>query len=276
MRILAMMMAALCLLAGQAWAADKLVLNGPMTQGALLMGRTLPGTELQLSGKSVTVSPEGLFVLGFGRDAPKRWELSAVYPDGSRETRQLDVAPRGYDIQKIDGLPGNMVTPPKEVLARIKAENAEVAEARAHLTPETWFANGFIWPAVGRVSGVYGSQRILNGKPRRPHYGVDVAAPEGTPIKAPAEGIVRLAHPDMYYTGGTVIIDHGYGVSSAFLHMKDLKVKVGDHVKQGDLIALLSGTGRATGPHLDWRINWFSVRIDPVLVAGEMPKPEGQ
>jgi murein DD-endopeptidase MepM/ murein hydrolase activator NlpD len=254
-------------------AADRLVLNGPMLQGALLMGRTLPGTQLELSGKAVSVSPDGLFVIGFGRDAPKRWELSAVYPDGLRETRQLDIAPRAYDIQKIDGLPEKMVTPPKEVLDRITAENKEIAVARQHNTPETWFANGFAWPATGRISGVYGSQRILNGKPRRPHYGVDVAAPEGTPITAPAEGIVRLAHPDMYYTGGTVILDHGHGVTSAFLHLKSVTVKVGDRVTQGDQIGTLGATGRATGPHLDWRINWFNERIDPVLVAGEMPKP---
>lgn len=266
----------LALMPVAASAAERLVLNGPMMQGALLMGRTLPGTELQLSGKAVSVSPDGVFTIGFDRDSPKRWELSAVYPDGMRETRQIDIAPRAYNIQKIDGLPDKMVTPPKNVIDRIKAENAEVATARSNNTPQTWFANGFAWPALGPISGVYGSQRILNGKPRRPHYGVDVAAPEGTLITAPAEGIVTLAHPDMYYTGGTVILDHGHGVSSAFLHMKNLKVKVGDHLKQGDPIAELSSTGRATGPHLDWRINWFNVRIDPVLVAGEMPKPPSQ
>ena len=167
-----------------------------------------------------------------------------------------------------------MVTPPESVLARIKSENAKIAEARAQDRAEPDYLTGFVWPTVGRISGVYGSQRILNGKPRQPHYGIDIAAPAGTPVRAPADGIVTLAEGDLYYTGGTLIIDHGHGLTSAFLHMKDVEVALGQRVRQGERIGTVGSTGRSTGPHLDWRINWFKARIDPSLLAGPMPKAQ--
>lgn len=148
-----------------------------------------------------------------------------------------------------------------------------VKQARDRIELDTAFAQDFIWPAVGPISGVYGSRRILNGEPRRPHYGVDVAGPVGQPVYAPADGLVTLYVPDMYYSGGTMIIDHGYGISSTFLHLSKEHVEVGQRVKQGDLIAEIGATGRVTGPHLDWRMNWFEKRVDPQLLVPSQPEP---
>ena len=251
--------------------ADGLRLEGTFAQGGLIAGSVPPGAEVTVDGKAVRVSPDGRFVFGFGRGHDPDVAVSVTFPDGRRVASTFTVAQRTYDVQRIDGLPPRQVTPPKEVLDRIRADNIEIGKARANDTPRTWFAGGFVWPAVGPISGVYGSQRILNGKPRQPHYGVDVAMPTGTPVSAPAPGRVTLAENDMYFTGGTVILDHGHGVTSAFLHMSKVHVQVGDVLEQGDLLGEIGATGRVTGAHLDWRINWFKVRIDPELVVGPMP-----
>ena len=238
-----------------------------------MVGHTEPGTVVTFEGRKIRVSAKGNFVIGFSRDASPTAKLVLRHPDGAISTRILQVKKRKYRIQRIDGLPPKMVTPPKKVLARIRRENAMIGRARKRDTQVPYFMKGWIWPAKGRISGVYGSQRILNGKPRRPHFGVDVAAPVGTPIVAPSDGVVTLVEPDLYYTGGTVIIDHGHGVSSAFLHMQDVTATPGKTVRQGEKIGTLGGTGRATGPHLDWRINYFRARIDPALLVPPMPKP---
>lgn len=246
-------------------------LDGVFAQGGVVFGRTEPGTRLVLDGIPVRVDPDGVFVFGFHRDAPKTASLAITRPDGSTETRTFEVATREYRIQRIDGLPANMVTPPKEVLDHIRRDAAAVKAARATDRPEADYRSGFIWPAIGPISGVYGSQRILNGKPRQPHYGIDIAAPKGTPVVAPADGLVTLAATDHYYTGGTLILDHGHGLSSTFIHMDTVTVKVGDEIKQGDPIGTIGASGRATGPHLDWRINWFDRRLDPAYVVPPMP-----
>jgi murein DD-endopeptidase MepM/ murein hydrolase activator NlpD len=251
--------------------AQGLELKGSLTQGGLVLGRTEPGATVELDGRALRVSSDGTFVFGFGREAPPRAVLSVRQPDGTTTERLLDITPRDYDIQRIDGLPPKMVTPPSDVLARIKRENALIAETRRRDTDEVFFAGGWIRPAVGPVTGIYGSQRILNGEPRQPHYGIDYAGPAGSPVVAPAGGIVSLAQDDLYYTGGTVIIDHGHGLSSAFLHMSKVDVKPGDRVAQGQRIGAIGMSGRATGPHLDWRINWFEERIDPGLLVPEPP-----
>jgi murein DD-endopeptidase MepM/ murein hydrolase activator NlpD len=186
----------------------------------------------------------------------------------------LAIKSRVYDIQRIDGLPPRMVTPPESVLARIKRENAKIHAARMNDRAEPFFEKGWVWPAKGRISGVYGSQRILNGKARRPHFGVDVAAPVGVKVIAPSDGVVVLAESSLYYTGGTIILDHGHGLTSAFLHMSALAVKAGQRVQQGDLLGAVGATGRATGPHLDWRINWFDRRLDPALLAPPLPESQ--
>ena len=252
-------------------AETGLRLDGPRTQGALLRGRVAPGSTVEFEGSSVRVSQDGWFLIGFGRDAPPEATLEVSYPDGRRERQILAVKPREYDIQRIDGLPERKVTPrSEEDLARIAADVALVKEARRTDDARTDFLDGFEWPLEGRITGVYGSQRILNGEPRRPHFGIDIAAPTGTKVLAPAGGVVTLAHPDMFFSGGTLIVDHGHGLSSAFLHLSRILVERGDRVSQGQPIAEVGSSGRSTGAHLDWRINLFSRRLDPALLAGPM------
>ncbi len=246
-------------------------LEGALTQGGLVRGQTTPGSLVTLDGKPVRVAANGQFAFGFGREAGPSATLAIIAPGGQTDIRTLAVAPRQFDIQRITGLPERMVTPKPEDLERIRRDNQMVATARKNDFPETWFAEPFDWPAKGRISGVYGSQRILNGEPRAPHYGIDIAAPVGTPILAPMPGRVTLADTDQYFTGGTVILDHGHGVSSTFLHMQTVTVKVGDVLPRGAPIGTLGATGRVTGPHLDWRINWFDVRLDPALAVPPMP-----
>ncbi|MDJ0654777.1 MAG: M23 family metallopeptidase [Xanthomonadales bacterium] len=246
-------------------------LQGDLVQGAVVFGRTDPGNSVQLDSQDVRVSPEGLFVLGFDRDASAGARLTVARTDGTSLSRELSIAPRDYAIERVDGLPPAQVTPPPEVLARIRDDSRQVREARARDDARTDFAGGFHWPAMGRISGVYGSQRILNGQPRRPHYGVDVAGPVGTPVYAPAPGLITLAHDDMYYSGGTLIIDHGHHLSSTFLHLSEILVAAGQRVEQGELVGRIGATGRATGPHLDWRMNWKKARVDPELLVEPMP-----
>ncbi len=255
--------------------AAPLELQGPLEQGAVVFGRAMPGARVFQDGEPVPVSPEGDFVIGFGREAPERSKLEVVLPGGKRIQRELKVAKRQYRIQRIDGLPPSKVTPrSKKTLERIRREVALVKKARARRDRRTDFLRGFQWPATGPITGVYGSQRILNGKPRRPHYGVDIAGPVGTPVRAPADGIVTLAEPDLFYSGGTLIIDHGHGLSSTLMHLSRILVKVGDHVKKGEVVAEMGATGRATGSHLDWRMNLRGRRVDPQTVVGPMQKDQ--
>ena len=251
--------------------ARALELQGNFVQGGLVLGQTEPGARVSLAGHPVRVAPDGRFVFGFGRDHGPEATLTVRLPGGGETQRSLAIAPRHYRIQRIDGLPPGKVTPNPADLARIRRENAEIARIRALDTPEPLFESGWIWPARGVISGVFGSQRVLNGKPRRPHYGVDIAAPIGTPVRAPADGIVRLAAPDLFYTGNTLMLDHGFGLVSVYSHLSALEVAVGDRVTQGTLIGRIGATGRVTGAHLDWRLNWFGERLDPALLVGPMP-----
>jgi murein DD-endopeptidase MepM/ murein hydrolase activator NlpD len=245
-----------------------LELEGPLTQGGVVIGRVAPGTPVALDGKALRVSPEGLFVIGFDRDAPRTQTLRA----GS-ETRELAIARREYRIQKVTGIPQRIMEPTPDDLARIEREQQLVTAARERDDARTDFAAGFAWPITGPISGVYGSQRFYNGEPSRPHFGVDVAAPVGATVRAPAPGLVTLAEGDLFYSGGIVIIDHGHQLSSSFLHLSKVLVKAGQQVARGDVIAEVGATGRATGPHLDWRMNWRDARVDPELLAGPMPRP---
>jgi murein DD-endopeptidase MepM/ murein hydrolase activator NlpD len=246
--------------------AAAMELWGNPVQGGMMIGRAAPGTEVEVAGKPVRVSPDGHFVFGFGRDFEGPVSLSI----GGRALT-VEVARRDYDIQRINGLPPKMVTPPPETLARIRRENAEIARVRALDTPAVWFADRWIWPVQGVVTGVFGSQRVLNGEPRRPHYGIDIAAAAGTPVAAPAGGVVRMAEPDLYFTGGTVMLDHGHGVTSVYSHLARIDVAAGDVLARGDVLGAVGSTGRSTGAHLDWRVNWFGERLDPALLAGPMP-----
>ncbi len=258
-------------LAGNPARAAELALEGDFLQGGLVFGQAAPGAEVTLDGRRVRVTGAGRFIFGFGRDAPRGAVLEVAWPDGRVEMRHLVVAKRDYKIQRIDGLPPKMVTPPEAVLARIRAENGRIAAARAVDRAEPLFESGFVWPVVGPISGVFGSQRVLNGVPKRPHFGVDIAAPAGTPVTAPADGVVVIAADDMYYTGGTVLIDHGHGLTSVYSHLAEVWVEVGARLRQGDAIGSVGATGRVTGPHLDWRINWFDQRLDPALLVPPMP-----
>ena len=249
----------------------ELTLTGPLVQGGMVLGKAPPGSEVKLGERSVRLAPDGLFVIGFDRDSAARLVLSAKLPDGRRIERPLAIEPRRYDVQRIEGLPQNTVTPSQAEVARINSENAAIAAARRRDTPETWFAGGFRWPANGRISGVYGSQRILNGEPRRPHFGLDIVAPVGTPIMAPAPGIVVLAERDLFFTGGTVMLDHGHGVTSVYSHLSAVDVSVGARLETGQVLGALGATGRVTGAHLDWRVSWFEVPLDPQLLVGPMP-----
>lgn len=251
-------------------------LTGAIVQGGTVFGTAEPGATVTLDGRPVRVAPDGRFVFGLGRDAPPLAVLEVRHPGGIVSRVPLAVAAREYETQHVDGLPQNLVTPDPEEEARIQREQAQVNEARKLDLDRPLFASGFIWPALGPISGVYGSQRILNGTPRAPHFGVDVAAPEGAPVRAPADGLVSFAAPDLLLTGGTVVIDHGHGLSSTFIHLSRIDVAMGAEVEQGDLVGAVGATGRATGPHLHWGMNWFEVRLDPQLVVGPMPDPATQ
>ncbi len=252
--------------------AQPLALDGPLIQGGLVKGSVTPGTTVLFAGDAIRVSGQGDFLIGFHRDEPSAVSLELRYPDGTVEKQNLAIEKREYNVQRIDGLPPRKVTPNEEDLKRIYAETRQIKEARKLDAARTDYQNGFIWPTVGRISGVYGSQRILNGEPRRPHFGIDIAAPNGTPVVAPADGVVTLAHPDTYFNGGIIAVDHGHGLSSWFSHLSRLLVEEGQRVKKGDKIAEVGSTGRSTGPHLDWRINLFERRLDPSLLVGPMPQ----
>ncbi|WP_372749203.1 M23 family metallopeptidase [Litorivivens sp.] len=255
-------------------ASHAVELRGELAQGGLLIGQAQPGEQVWLDGKALRLTDNGLFAFGFDRDAKPVATLKICAGDACRE-QALKIRQREYDIQRIEGVPQNTVTPPPEVLDRIRQEGAMVSAARRKVSRSLAFAEPFIWPLQGPITGVFGSQRVYNGEPRRPHYGVDVAAPTGTPVVAPADAIVRLAHPDMYFSGGTLVMDHGYGISSTFIHLSEVLVKEGQTVRQGEPVARVGASGRATGPHLDWRMNWFNVRLDPVLHVGPMPAQSG-
>ncbi len=240
-------------------------------QGGLLLGKTEEGNKVWLDKQSVRVAKDGTFIIGFGRDASSA-VLLIEQKNGEQQYLQINIQPRKYKIDRIDGLPPAKVNPKGEaVLKRIREESALTRKARGQDDERQDFKPGFIWPAKGRISGVYGSQRILNGEAKWPHYGVDIAAPTGSAVIAPAPGIVTMTHNDMYFSGGTMIIDHGHGLTSTFLHLSKILVKEGTYVKQGDRVAEIGATGRVTGSHLDWRLNWFKVRLDPQPLVEGLP-----
>jgi murein DD-endopeptidase MepM/ murein hydrolase activator NlpD len=240
-------------------------LNGKFFQGHFIVGKTDPKAKIIIDKKNVKVSNEGYFVFGIDRDRKFDLKITKILDD-KKEIIVKKIYKRKYNIQRIDGLPENKVTPPESVYKRIKEENNKIGEARAINSDLSFFKDSFIMPVDGIISGVYGSQRILNGKPRWPHYGIDIAAKKGTPIKSSGRGIVTLAEKDLYYTGGTIIMDHGHGISTIYSHLEDVLVVVGDQINQGDIIGTVGSTGRSTGPHLDFRINWFQTRLDPMSV----------
>ncbi len=237
--------------------------EGKFIQGHFILGKTDPRAKIQIDKKSVRVSKDGFFAFGLGRDRKNDVIITETL-NGVKNQFVKKVLKREYKIQRIDGLPEKKVTPPKEVYDRIRKENKLIGKARAVDTDLIYFKDKFITPVDDAIiTGVYGSQRILNGKPRWPHYGLDYAQKTGTPIKAMLSGVVTLAEKDLYYTGATLIFDHGHGISTLYMHMNEIFVDMGQEVKKGDIIGTVGKSGRATGPHLDVRLNWFDVKLDP-------------
>jgi murein DD-endopeptidase MepM/ murein hydrolase activator NlpD len=242
-------------------------------QGGLVVGRAPPGSTIRVGERHVRQTADGQFAFGVGRDETGPAVVEIAAPGAEARRHAIAVQARGFRVERVDGVPPSTVTPSPAIAERIAREQAGVNRARQRDDPRADWAGGFIWPVRGRISGVFGSQRIYNGIPRAFHSGLDVAAPTGTPLRAPAAGVVSFAAPDLYLTGGTVLIDHGHGLSSNFLHLSRIDVSVGDRVEQGQVFGAIGATGRATGPHMHWGMNWFGVRIDPQLLVE--PEPTG-
>ncbi len=248
--------------------------EGTFAQGGLVFGQAEPGASVHLDGDAVMVGDDGRFVIGFGRDSAPTSLLVVTFADGAVERNSITIEDREFPVQRIDGLDQSKVSGFTEAqLAKIAIDSKKKKAARASTQSAADWARGFDWPVTGPISGVFGSQRILNGEPKRPHSGVDVAAPTGTPIKAPASGVVTLAEEGMYFEGGLVLIDHGHWLESAFLHMSRIDVEPGQRVEKGDIIGAVGATGRVTGPHLHWSMKWIGRLVDPQLTAGQMPEP---
>ncbi|MEC7099746.1 MAG: M23 family metallopeptidase [Pseudomonadota bacterium] len=240
--------------------------SGDFKQGSFILGKTDPNSKVFIDDREVRVSNDGYFAFGLDRDR-KNNVLIKIKNKGETKLIEKKVFKRKYKIQRIDGLPPKQVTPPPEVFERIKKDNILIGKARDINSKLIFFKGKFIYPIDKYIiTGVYGSQRILNGKPRRPHYGIDFHAPEGTPVKSMMDGVVTLVENDMYFTGGTIIFDHGHGISTLYMHMKDINVKKGQKVKKGQIVGTLGQSGRATGPHLDIRLNWFEIKLDPMTI----------
>lgn len=249
-------------------AADVLGIVFPtsVSQGAMVIGKVPAGSVVRHAERNLLVTPYGIVVFGVGRDETGPLQVSVQVPNAPAQTISISVTTRDWPIENINGVPPSTVNPPKAIAERIAREQARVSAARTRDDARTGFAQVFIWPVKGRISGRFGNQRVYNGTPKSAHSGMDIAVPTGTPVQAPADGVITFADPGLYITGGTVILDHGHGISSNFLHLSRIDAKVGDNIKQGDVIAAVGATGRATGPHLHWGMSWFDVRIDPLLV----------
>jgi len=234
-------------------------------QGSMVIGRVPPGSQVTTAGRGLRVTGYGTVVFGVGRDASGAGAVDVTTPDGRKRQVSIAITPREWPIERIDGVPPKTISPPPKIAQRIQREQAAVSAERTRNDDRVGFAESFIWPVKGRISGRFGNQRIYNGTPGSAHSGMDIAAAKGTPVKAPASGVITFAD-DLYLTGGTILLDHGYGISSNFLHLSRIDVEVGDSVEQGQVIGAVGATGRATGPHLHWGMNWFDTRIDPLLV----------
>jgi len=244
---------------------------GNFSQGGLVFGATEPGAMVKLNGEDVMVGDDGRFVFGFGRDSAPSALIVVTLADGVVERHAIEIEDREFPVQRIDGLDQSKVSGFTEIqLVKIAKDSKKKKAARANTQSLADWAGGFDWPVTGRISGVFGSQRILNGEPKRPHSGVDVAAITGTPVRAPASGIVTLAEGDMYFEGGLILLDHGHWLESAFLHMSRIDVVPGQRIEKGDILGAVGATGRVTGPHLHWSMKWAGMLVDPQLTVVPM------
>ena len=246
-------------------------LSGEIKQGGLVIGKTEPNSVVTLNEQILPVSKNGDYVFAFSRDDDKQYQLKVTSPSGNIEQKTLTPAKREYKISRVEGISKKIMNPNKKAIARAAKDRADIGKVRKISSELTYFSQGFIAPRDSRITGVYGSQRYYNGVPKTPHFGVDYAGKIGAPIKAPASGKILLWVPDMFYSGGTLVIDHGHGITSNFLHLSDSLVKEGDIVEQGQVIAKVGNSGRVSGPHLDWRMNWHKVRFDPQLAMKVIP-----
>ena len=245
---------------------ERVIFPTSVSQGALVFGKVPPGSQVDYRGRILRTTAYGTVVFGVGRDEAGPLLVQVTSPSGRSESATVHVTPRDWPVEHVNGVPPKTINPPPEIAARIEREQALVTAARLRDDERTDFAQPFQWPVQGRISGRFGNARVYNGQPGAGHSGMDIAAPTGTPVKAPAGGMVTFAAADLYLTGGTVLLDHGYGISSNFLHLSRIDVKVGDPIDPGPVIGAVGATGRATGPHLHWGMNWFDTRIDPLLV----------
>ena len=256
---------------GLSFGVELISFQGDLSQGSLVLGSVETRYKVSYKGEQLKLAPNGQFLLGLGRDSASVMEVSLEGPDGQTSVHSFAVEKRLYNVQAVDGVPQRTVSPSQTDLARIKRDSLMVRSARQLRYEKPYFLGGFEAPIEGPITGVYGSQRVYNGVPKSPHYGVDYAAPTGSVVNAPSGGVITMAEIDLFYSGGTLIMDHGHGLTSSFLHLSAILVQVGDRVQRGDPIAQVGATGRATGPHLDWRMNWHQVRIDPQLVLKALP-----
>lgn len=256
----------------QALAAEAGGFPASVPQGSLVIGHVAPGSRVAFAGRVLRSTADGAVVFGIARDAASPATLSVTGPDGKARRVAIEVTRREWPTERVKGVPPKTVEPPPEIAERIRREQARVAAARERDDARSDFLQRFIWPVRGRISGRFGNHRTYVVKGRdvagSPHSGMDIAVPEGTPVQAPAGGIVSFADPGLYLTGGTVVLDHGHGVSSNFLHLSRIDVAVGQRVEQGATVGAVGQTGRASGPHLHWGLNWFEVRLDPLLLPG--------
>ena len=257
----------ICAISNATFGADRVSIKGALIPGGLVIGKATSGSKISIQGKPVRTSPDGVFVIGFGRDAHQDQTVTILDANGFTFSKNIKLKSRIYKVTRIDGLPESKVTPESIDVKRIKADNAGIAQVRKLDTEAQNFLTGFQWPTMGRISGVFGSQRVLNGKPRSPHNGIDIAAAEGASILATAAGTVALVHQDMFFSGKTVMIDHGHGLSSVYIHMKTISVKKGQLVSKSDQVGTVGMTGRATGPHLHFGISLFGTHLDPKLIV---------
>ena len=245
------------------------VISGYPVEGNLIVARTNPSNKIKINNEFLEIDESGIFVFGFHRDEENPIKLVIINNENEQFKTSIKPIKRVYKIQRIDGLKKSMVTPPENTISRIKSDRKKVNKARKVKLKMGDFIQGFDWPLKGLITGVYGSQRILNDIPKSPHFGIDISVPIGTSVKAPASGIVTLTE-DLYYSGYTVILNHGLNINSTFLHLSGINVNVGDRIGRGDLIGHSGDTGRSTGPHLDWRIDWNGKRLDAEMLAGQM------
>lgn len=247
-------------------ASERIRCTGVLVQGGAAVCEGPPGTRVQLGLAATVADPSGVFVVGFDRDAPAREIALVEYPDGETGEYVFEIARRSYSISRIDGLPPDQVDEySEEQLRLIEASSRRKRRGDASRASIAAFRDRFVWPIDARRTSPFGAQRILNGIEKRPHYGVDLAAPIGTPIRAPADGVVTLADEDLYFEGAMIVIDHGQGFLSKYLHVSRIDVSPGQRVVRGERIGAVGSRGRSTGPHLCWRLKWRDRNLDPEL-----------